>query len=219
MRRFLILLIAMALLTGSASALTMEIVVIPTVGDALGVDIVGYVYHATPEDYPQEKEALLKQTDGRQVIVMSTSWFSRWLYIPQDGPDAEEYYGKAVRFTLDETSFDESISPADDISSLPDVLQPASIEIIGSEMYGTLVEICEDYLVISPYKDNAYGNEHEDEIRLAINEDSIGYIAVDDVVKMAKGRHITALYTPDSSCEILFDEETLTVLVMWGACG
>lgn len=218
MKRFFFLLIALLFLTGSASALTLELVVLPTVGDFLGIDIVGYVLSATPEDYPLES-TLHSQIGEKQVIAVMASCFSRWLYIPENGLDAEAYFGKAVRFKLDDTFFDESISLTDDISSLPDVLRPVSLEVVGSNVYGTLVEIGEDYLLVSPYKDNRYGIEHDETIRLAINEDTLGCKEVDEIIKMAKGRHIVALYAPNVSCEILYDVETLTVLLMWATTG
>ncbi len=106
-----------------------------------------------------------------------------WMLVPEDGPAAEAYFGKCIRFRLDEGSF-----PDNGV-----IVTPALFEIAGEVAEGFIQAIGTDYMILNPYG----GGET---LRIALTPDTQW------TGNLHAGGTCEVLYDPDAMTAFVFSE-------------
>lgn len=151
----------------------------------VGEEHLGNVSYATEEhsDGPIWDETT-PEIAARLIMVQAFSEAAYepngvWLLVPE-GEAREDYHGTAIRFLIEEDGYPEGALYA----------TPASIEIVCMVAYGTVEEIGDDYLILTPF----YGVEPTDgeTARFTLTKDTVV------LHKYEEGQTIEIVYDPDT---------------------
>lgn len=201
--------LVIAMLCGSAGSFAGEKNQV-SLKDLVGEGIVGYVYAQRPEDLSERS------------IFVGTPYFVATIAIPDDSMELSAYYGTGICIRLDENSFDDvvfvdgvaSVDPV--IWAVDGIVRPASVEIIGSDVTGIVMDVDDHFITIKSNTDTAFGKAGELQ-RVPYTEDTI-VCSGDRPFKIVKG-DVSGSYDAGMGCLVIYDLETLTALTIWESNG
>ncbi len=191
------------------AAVAMAKSVVPTkVEDFWGKEMVGYASDLTIQDMSLSKK--YADVKDERFLIVSCPYLTVAMLLTEGFPDAEAFRGKAVRFMLDETSFDGAYDlsvPLDD----RELARPVSLEVAGGMAYGVVEAIDEKTVTLKLHADCDLGKAGES-VSFPLDADTADYMG-DMPFDTAIG-NVHELFTVGISCELLYDAETMTALTM-----
>ncbi len=123
-----------------------------------------------------------------------------WLAIPEDGPEASEYWGKCVRYTLDGEEPEEL-----------GFAEPLTLEIAGEALYGELVSCEEEALILKGWDKDFLGKE----ITFHITKDTVAHQAgggEGSPELTALGADYVEIFRAGRTCHVYYDPDTMEAL-------
>lgn len=216
-------LLALVMIPALACADVVEMEQWRTAGDVIGITWIGRVNPESFDEYVQARSDALGMTaeNSERLIEVQVPFGGLWLRVPDEGPDAEAYYRKGVRFIVDESSFG---SEAPEALSFDDVViaeRPTLLETVGENAYAWLDAVQGNELMLTLIGGFSLGADGE-QATLRLNKETMFYTyneQRDPATLMIVTGVDEGVLAPGSSYDFLYDPDTLTVVAMWEANG
>lgn len=179
----------------------------PKTEDLYGKELIGFVSNWTLVEWLEDPQATFEE----ELIYVQSPYIDCWMPVPDEGARADQYFGKGARFVLEAPS-DVSIG-----TQALTLYRPVSLEIVGEKLYGGVVDIGKDFIVLETYADDALSKPSQT-IRIAIEGNTVAYRG-DLPYGIAMGEEIASLFEMVNSCEVVYDTETGIALTLREANG
>ncbi len=129
------------------------------------------------------------------------------LAIPEDGPEAPEYRGKAVRFTL--SKGDLALGETGDFDYSVRVLEPLTLEIAGDALIGEIISCDAEKVVIKGWEEGRM-----DEYTFIITEETVAHSAGGSEYPERRllGDGYLEIYSAGRACHVFYNPETMEAL-------